>query len=411
VEAPLTISDQTTDRHLGVEPIHSPAQQPKLSIAILAWNEEKVIGSALVSLFRQSLFREFARRDWRCEIVCVVNGCSDSTPVIARSVFSDQSRAHPFSASFTSRVEEIAAAGKLNAWNQFVHSLSARSAEFLIMMDADITLNGPETLWRMVQELERDAAASVTVDTPRKHVEFNRRGSPADWLSLRMTNLTGAAPAQLCGQLYCIRSEIARNIYLPRDLGACEDGFIKALVCSDFLSRAICAARIKLAPDAEHIFEAYTSPAAIFRNQKRQMIGQTVVHVLIDKYLPALSPLNRLTLSEFLRKKDESEPNWLKLLIRDHLRSTKFWWRLYPGLMTQRFQNLWRLPMAKRIICFPAALASSALALLTSYAAWRTLKRGATSYWPKAPRMRAESPQAHLASSCPDRFATPITTR
>ena len=50
--------------------------------------------------------------------------------------------------------------------------------------------------------------------------------------------MTGSASAQLCGQLYCIRAEVARNIYLPKDLCACDDGFIKALVCTDFLTQA-----------------------------------------------------------------------------------------------------------------------------------------------------------------------------
>src|SRR4029077_14790990 len=126
--------------------------------------------------------------------------------------------------------------------------------------------------------------------------------------------------------LYCIRSEIARNIYLPRDLGACEDGFIKALVCTDFLSRPVLADRIRVAEGAEHTFEAYTSPAAIFRNQKRQMIGQTVVHILMDQYLPTLSPQERLTMAEFLRNKDRDDPIWLKRLISSHLRQIRYWW-------------------------------------------------------------------------------------
>ena len=196
------------------------------------------------------------------------------------------------------------------------------------------------------------------------------------------------------------------------DLGACEDGFIKALVCSEFLSRPIAPSRIKLAPGAEHVFEAYTSPYAIFRNQKRQMMGQTVVHILIDQYLPTLSPLTRLSLSEFLRKKDQSDPDWLKLLVRDHLRRTKVWWRLYPGLLAQRFKNLRRLPFAKRVLCFPAALAGSLLALLTSYAAWKTLRAGATAYWPKAPRRNAAGPPSIPLNPKPDPFQmSPIINR
>ena len=62
-----------------------------------------------------------------------------------------------------------------------------------------------------------------------------------------MSEMTRAAHGQLCAQLYCIRAEVARNIYLPKDLAACEDGFIKALVCTDFLTHEVKPERVRLA--------------------------------------------------------------------------------------------------------------------------------------------------------------------
>jgi hypothetical protein len=228
------------------------------------------------------------------------------------------------------------------------------------------------------------------VDRPRKHTAFKKHRTPADWMSLGMASLTSAASGQLCGQLYCIRSEIARNIYLPKALGACEDGFIKALVCTDFLSRPVLPERIRRAEGAEHTFEAYTSPVAIFRNQKRQMIGQTVVHILVDQHLKNLTPQERLSMAAFLRQQDERDPLWLNRLIAAHLKRVRWWWRLYPGLVTQRFRNLRNLGLPKRILFFPAALSNAGLALFTSFAAWRSLKNGTTSYWPRAPRRGLE---------------------
>ena len=125
----------------------------------------------------------------------------------------------------------------------------------------------------------------MAVDRPRKHLEFQRRHTPWQRLSLAASRLTLAARAQWCGQLYAIRSPWARNIYVPRDLSACEDGFMKTLVCTDFLTGPVNPARLVQALDAEHTFEAYTTPQAILRNQKRQAIGQTIVHVLVDQYL------------------------------------------------------------------------------------------------------------------------------
>jgi hypothetical protein len=202
--------------------------------------------------------------------------------------------------------------------------------------------------------------------------------------------LTRAAPAQLCAQLYCIRSEIARNIYLPRHLNACDDGFIKALVCTDFLAHPVWLMRIQRASNAAHRFEAYTSLAAVFRNQKRQIIGQTIVHILIDRHLKRLSPIQRSKMADTLRRAESEDPNWLRDLIGRHLRETRFFWRLFPGLLTWRFRRLAALGWIRGALCLPAAIAGWAISLFASCAARRELERGNTNYWPRADRDSGE---------------------
>jgi hypothetical protein len=146
--------------------------------------------------------------------------------------------------------------------------------------------------------------------------------------------------------------------------------------------------RIAAARNAAHTFEAYVSPAGILKNQKRQMIGQTIVHVLVDDYLKRLPVAKRMKLADALQEKEQADPNWLKLLIREHIKRTKFWWRLYPDLLSHRFKRLSRLSRLKRIACFPAALAGFFVALISSFMAYTSLKRGATDYWPRAERGR-----------------------
>jgi hypothetical protein len=254
------------------------------------------------------------------------------------------------------------------------------------MMDADILLHKPETIWRMLQRLETDPQANVVVDQPRKDIAFKRRKSFRERLSLAAARTTLAGEAQLCAQLYGIRAETARNIYLPKDLAACEDGFIKALVCTDFLTHEIWPQRLVAAEGAEHTFEAYTSPAALLRNQKRQALGQTIVHVLVDRELNSL-PLNqRLRMAETLKGRDAADPEWLKRLVAEHLKQVRFFWRLYPGLLTQRLRALSRLTFSKRLTSLPAACAGCGGTLLGSWLAFRALKRGCTDYWPKAQR-------------------------
>ena len=202
--------------------------------------------------------------------------------------------------------------------------------------------------------------------------------------------MTQAAEGQLCGQLSCIRAEAARKIFLPKDLAACEDGFIKTLVCTDFLMQASRPERVRLAPNAGHTFGAYTSAWSILRNQKRQIMGQTIIHLLVDDYFKRLSLAEKQNLAGFLEAKDSTDPSWLKRLIRVHLERQRFFWRLYPDLMAHRFNRLRRLGGMDRIRCFPAALAGTCAALLASFLAYRTLKRGCTDYWPKARRTESE---------------------
>lgn len=342
----------------------------------------------LESVFQQSLFAELGRRGRRCEIICVTNGCTDRTPGVVAEFFARKSQEHPEAAYFSCRVMNVSQRGKINAWNRFVHSFSAREAKYLFLMDADIVIHPRETLWNMVNALETNLEASVSVDLPLKDISFKRHKTFWERMSMGASQMTSSASAQLCGQLYCIRAEVARNIYLPKDLCACDDGFIKALVCTDFLMHQVWPWRIVSAAEAAHTFEAYISPAGILKNQKRQMIGQTIVHVLVDNYLKNLPTAKRMKLAEALCEKEESDPNWLKELISEHIRRTRFWWQLYPGLLSHRFKRLASLNWFKRLACFPAALVGFFVALASSFMAYTSLKKGATNYWPRAERGR-----------------------
>ncbi len=354
-----------------------------VSIGILAWNEEKAIGKTLRSLLEQSLFAELDRRGLACEIVCVINGCTDRTPEIASQVFSEQADRHSYRDSFTGRVENLSEQGKQNAWNEFVHRCSSREAQFLIIMDADILIHQKESLWKLIVALQSDERLRVAATLPCKDIVFKQQRAMNERLSLSMSEMTRAANGQLCAQLYCMRTTFARNLYLPRDLGACEDGFIKAVACTDFFSHEITTERIRIVPGAEHTFEAYTSPLAVLRNQKRQIIGQTILHVLLDYHFKQLTANERRNLGETLRCKEGVDRFWIKRLIAEHLKRKPRFWRLYPGLLTLRWKRLKNLSGWKRIACFPAAAGSVAVAFVASLMAWNALKTGGTGYWPK----------------------------
>lgn len=360
---------------------------PCVSIGIFAWNEEEAIPTTLHSLFEQSFFKRLAERGQSCEVLCVLNGCTDRTAAVAAEAFAGHVARWGGAAPFSARVEELAEKGKMNAWNQFVHRLSSPDAKGLIMMDADILIDRPDTLWNMFQVLEQDPEAVVAVDLPCKAMPGNTPSWLRGRLSAGATEMTRAAEAQLCGQLYAIRASHARNIHLPRDLGACEDGFLKAMVCTDLLTHEVWPGRIRLAPGAGHTFEAYTSLGTILKNQKRQIIGQTIVHVLVDKYLASLPREQRQSMAAVLRAKDCNDPGWVKRLISLHLREVRHFWRLYPRLLSQYVLRLAKVSGVRRVACIPSALTGLGVAFVASFMAFRTLRSGVTSYWPKARRV------------------------
>ncbi len=110
------------------------------------------------------------------------------------------------------------------------------------------------------------------------------------------------------------------------------------------------------------------------------------MHILVDGYLKGRPVKERKRLAETLREKDRNDPTWLKRLIHEHLQQTRFWWRLYPSMGSERINRLKRLKPAERLRCLPAAFAGASLALVSGLLAFESLKAGCTNYWPQAKR-------------------------
>jgi glycosyltransferase involved in cell wall biosynthesis len=353
-----------------------------VSIGILAWNEAETIEITLRSLFEQSIFHKLAGQNVRCEIICAANGCNDDTVGVTARFFERQEQEHPYAEQMVLRAADIREQGRFNAYNVFVHELSASEAEVLFLMDADILFNNHDTLWNMYQALISDAKACICTDLPIKDITFKQRKSLKDYVSLATSRLNSTSKELMTGQLHAIKAPIARNIYLPKRVGAVEDGFIKALATSYFLTREPCPGRIIQAENASHIFEAYTDFGAVLKNQKRQMIGQTIVHVLVDKYLKSLPLEKKLNMAETLRELDSREPDWVEKLVSEHMRQVRFCWQLFPGLLGYRFKRWAKLKGITKVLYLPPTIAAFLVTLISSWLAHRGLRRGAVGYWP-----------------------------
>lgn len=364
----------------------SPASPIVLSIGIMAWNEEKSIVATLESLFGQSVFQKLAARCQRCEVLVLANGCSDGTVRVSEECFARHAREHPWRQAIAARAVDIKEAGRNNAWNRFVHEFSARETQFIALMDADILFHHVDTIYSLMHTMEERPEVNATASRYTKDIALKARKTFWDRLSLATSTMTATIEGQISGQLYCMRAPVARNIYIPRDFGAGnDDGYFKQAICTDSFTRPLLPKRIQTAPDAKHIFEAYVSPKAVLNNQKRQMIGQTIVHVLVE-YIKSLPLDERRELARTLMHKDRADPEWFKRLIRQHIEQTSHFWQLFPGILTFRFKRCFKLPGLKKLTHFPAAAAGWLVTMISCYRAHRALRDGATQYWPKVDR-------------------------
>jgi hypothetical protein len=304
---------------------------------------------------------------------------------VARETIASMERANRIPPGSSARVEDIRAPGRNNAWNRFVHEFSGRGTRYICLMDADILFNQADTLELVVAALEGDPHLGAASDTPVKDIALKDHPTLRERLSLATSDMTGTIDGKLNGMLYCMRSAIARNLYLPRDVVANDDGFIKEAICTDFFRAPADTRKVVSVAGATHLYQPYLSLRDVLNNQKRQMIGQTTVHVIIV-YLKALPEADRAHLAATLRRLEETNPDWLKGLIEAHLERERFFWRLFPGILAFRWRRLGRMRGTGKVTHFPAAAAGFALTLLACWKASRFLRGGISTYWPKAAR-------------------------
>lgn len=304
----------------------------KIVIGMLAWNEENSIAATIASLARQTLLRRADGGAFAVEIVVVPNGCTDATPRVAREAL-DRLR-EEFSA-VVCRVEALAEGGKSNAWNEFVHRLAPRDADYYILMDADIEILTPETLERMWEALERDPHAFIATDRPVKHLARKARLSPLEKLLMGAGAMTQAAPGQLTGQLYCARGSVLRRVWMPRGI-IVEDGFLKQIICTDGYSGPVDNTRIVRAEGASHLFECYTKLRDIWNHQIRQAIGHTL-YTYLTKHIRTQMP--ERPVYEALLEKCRRDPEWFLREIREEI-ARRGWWVMDTPSVTMRWRRI-----------------------------------------------------------------------
>jgi glycosyltransferase involved in cell wall biosynthesis len=349
----------------------------KISIGILAHNESSSIDRTLKSLFQQSLFDGTDAQN-SIEIVVVPNGCTDDTAARSRTILTEltQHSPHPH---LRSSVCEVAAAGKSNAWNLYVHQFADPSAEYLFLMDADIQLLEIHTLRQTIETLVHHPTAQIAVDTPIKDLVFKQHKSPLEQLSVAVSSSAlNDDDIWICGQFYCGRASVLRQIWMPSGL-IVEDGFLTMMIRTGNFTSLPLLDRIVRTPNASHSFEALSDPRQLLRHEKRIVIGMTVNHYLAD-YLKE-NCNDQIDAGAFIQKMNEVEPLWFEHLFQNIILQTG-WWLIPMPWLFRRFEGMHSRPWPKAIIRFTMAVIALLVDSIVFFQANRDMHRGNNiGYW------------------------------
>jgi len=351
---------------------HAKKNPVALSLGILITQEEPAIAELLDSLLRQSVFERLCVRHEQCELLVIAQAGCDETIALARRACETMQRQHAWRDVITARVIEIPEPGRAHGWNRFVHEFSAVEARFLCALDANIALHHRDTLFNLLAILERRPRASASTARELPTLMLKERLSLRERWAIAQSALRGAGAVRLSERLYCLRANVARNLFLPADLAAADVDFINEAVRTESFTREPSASRVLLAPEAAYLCAPRLASPGLAQ-QRRRAIGRAALHVLVD-YVKALSWDDRINLCDTLRRHEARDPEWLEKLIARHLSRKPFCWQLFPGVLTLRFRQLLALPGAKKLTHLPAACASSLLTLVacaTARRAWR----------------------------------------
>lgn len=345
----------------------------KISIGILAWNEENSIRTTLHSLFEQSLFRDSLTSGFEIQIVCVPNGCTDHTAQAAAGALLAAAEKLNNPESVRWQVHPLKQPGKPNAWNVFVHELADPLAEVIFLVDADIRIFMPDTLRNMIQKLCGSPDALICTDLPVKHVVFKENYSLLDRISMKSAQINQSASGQLCGQLYCARAEWLRRLWIPDGI-IVEDGFIKKMAVSNFLTEEEDAARRMVVADtASHVFEAYTRLPDVLATHRRQIAGY-IIHRWIWETLQRRLH-EAADAAALIEKLNREEPGWSRRLIAEQINARDYI-RIHRILLQTRLLRFRAFSTSKKAAYAPVLAAQILLDTLQFLAALHMLCRG-----------------------------------
>jgi glycosyltransferase involved in cell wall biosynthesis len=343
-----------------------------VTIGILAHNEADKIASLISDLGRQTLL---ANEDMAIEVHAVANGCMDATVQVAHEALGAAAFQRPNTKVF---VQNIARAGKSNAWNELVHSFASPKTEFAFFLDADIRIPEATSLQLMLDRLLQDKKACVAVDKSVKDLSEQTHKTATERLILAASGTAYDNRTALAGALYCVRFDVLQDVWMPIGLPG-EDGFLRAMILTSNFTRDENLERIVYVDGARHIFESERSIRGVFRHNIRLAIG-TAINVLLFKHIRA-SPDVEKHVGDYIRQRNADNPHWVNELISNEIKRGKYF-LLHGGFLSKRWQRLSSLSLAEKVRKAPIVVVGLVFDLALFLTANHLMRRGVgAGYW------------------------------
>ena len=234
----------------------------RVDVGVFAHDEAAGIAAMVARLLAQDMSGLEAR------VVILANGCQDDTAARARAAGAE--------------VAELPLGGKSRTWNRFVHDISRPGADVLIFVDADIAFPAPDSLRRLALGLAARPGLWVLNSQPVKDIVARPEGlSALDRLIAAAGGGLDDWKTAICGQLYAMPAARARSLHLPIGLPV-EDGFLRAMVLTDALTRTEDLGRIDGLDGLWHIYQSERGIGALIRHQTRIVIGSALNFAAFD---------------------------------------------------------------------------------------------------------------------------------
>ena len=349
----------------------------KISVGVVAWNEESSIALALESILNQSIFRNAKSLDLETELIVIANGCTDRTVEVTEDFFKKARREFPEGGPVRLRLEVVPEAGFANAWNLLAHTYSRPDADYIYFVNADIVIDQPDAFEQMLRGLQKNYAMKVISPVGRKHIEAAKCKGLFDRLNLAVTRFTERnQTAQVRGHCFCARATAMRAVWLPKRFPGAVDGCFKRMIVNDMAAAPDNPARIGIAQNASYTFEAYRTFRDIYFRRVRLFVGQTFIETLMRHLKTMRAEQPNLNMTAYLRARDETDSSWLHRLVQLNIHvnglfatmpSPWFRFRFWQNPKINLFKKLCMLPVAVAAFIFDVPVFLSA--------AWR-LKTG-----------------------------------